>query len=620
MPKAKYLTKRDSMDFRDKIYQPALIPLPPVLLPRKTWMNVRDQGALGSCSGFGLAAVIDYLNAGQGIKEKVSARMLYEMTKRHDHWAGDDYEGSSARGAMKGWHKNGVCPEADWPYDPDDAGYLSVKRQDAALQYPLGAYYRVLLRRSDLHAAVNETGAVYVTADTHDGWKAKNIKNGTITWDGEPGTGGNGHAFAIVGYTKDGFIVQNSWGEKWGKFKYKNRVYPGCALWTYPDFEENLWDAWVARIALPVESAAALSGGSYSEAGGKSEARVAAPPQHEIRDHYIHIDDGQFDPFGDYPSHEKQVKEIIDRAVASGAKHIMLYAHGGLNSVKASAQRVAAWRPAFERNGVYELHFIWETGLKEEFRDLLLGKEDMARKRVGGFSDWWDKFIERTTGLLGHAVWNEMQSDAEMAFFDDPVDPERAMAGTKVLRMLVERTRTLAPGRRPALHLVGHSAGSIWHAHLLDRWRALGGPAFRQLILFAPACTIDVFRASIKPAVTSGIVAKLHHFLLDEQAELDDTVAGIYRKSLLWLVARSYEERGREVPILGMQKFWKNGGRLDKKLFVTYDTKDRRDWTASPSHGGFDNDKATMNSMLRLILGKKPGGKAGFRDDELKGY
>ena len=61
--------------------------------------------------------------------------------------------------------------------------------------------------------------------------------------------------------------------------------------------------------------------------------------------------------------------------------------------------------------------------------------------------------------------------------------------GTKTLRMLIEKIDELSPAKRPKLHLVGHSAGSIWHAHLLDRWAALGGPKIENLILFAPACT-----------------------------------------------------------------------------------------------------------------------------------
>ncbi len=126
-------TRRDSADFRDRIYQPALVRLQDQLISDRERIRILDQGREGACTGFGLAAMVNYLNIGRGIEEEVSARMLYEMAKRHDRWPGEDYEGSSARGAMKGWYKNGVCPDSDWPYNPQRPGYFTRNRQQEAL-------------------------------------------------------------------------------------------------------------------------------------------------------------------------------------------------------------------------------------------------------------------------------------------------------------------------------------------------------------------------------------------------------------------------------------------------------------------------------------------------------
>ena len=88
---------------------------------------ILDQGEEGACTGFGLAAVINYLRLRQAFEQetpvspKVSERMLYHLAKQYDEWPGEDYEGSSCRGAMKGWHRHGVCLETSWPYrDADD--------------------------------------------------------------------------------------------------------------------------------------------------------------------------------------------------------------------------------------------------------------------------------------------------------------------------------------------------------------------------------------------------------------------------------------------------------------------------------------------------------------------
>ena len=53
-------------------------------------------------------------------------------------------------------------------------------------------------------------------------------------------------------------------------------------------------------MALPVESLEALAGGSIVQSAGGAERVQKAPQRHEIADCYIHIDDGQFDPEGDY--------------------------------------------------------------------------------------------------------------------------------------------------------------------------------------------------------------------------------------------------------------------------------------------------------------------------------
>lgn len=110
----------DTLDFRDVMYVPALIEVPPVSDVdgfRSLNLPVLDQGSEGACTGFGLATVANYLLSGRGkrkLADEVSAWMFYAMAKRYDEWPGEDYSGSSARGAVKGWHKHGVCALRLW--------------------------------------------------------------------------------------------------------------------------------------------------------------------------------------------------------------------------------------------------------------------------------------------------------------------------------------------------------------------------------------------------------------------------------------------------------------------------------------------------------------------------
>lgn len=617
------ITRKDSVDFRDRIYQPALVPLAVNRIPEPGLLNIRNQGMEGACTGFGLAAVVDFLGTERATREggafkPVSARMLYEMAKLHDRWPGEEYEGSSIRGAMKGWHKNGVCPEAEWKYSPDKPGYLNVKRRTAALDVPLGAYYRVMPKRSDLHAALNEVPAILASAATHPGWSAP--KDGVIPHKAK-GAQPGGHAFAIIGYTERGFIIQNSWGRGWGGVTLEERELDGVAIWTYEDFEENLWDAWVARMALPVKSLSALAGGRFESVQGGTKKVEKGPPRHEIASHYVHIDDGRFDPKGDYPSRPEEVAALVKQACAGGADHIVLYAHGGLNRVKAAASRAGKWRRVFQANNIHEIHFIWETGAVAEIRDILLGKEVFADERAGGVTDWTDRWLERMSQPVGHALWREMRSDAEIAFAKKLPDGGKP-AGVETLALLNKSHAAQPAGKRPKLHLVGHSAGSILFGHLLTAWARLGGPAFENLILFAPACTHDFVDAHIAPALgrSKAGVDALHHFLLTDEAELDDNVGFVYRKSLLYLVSRSYQRKsGDPVELMGMAKFEKAlRGKLDAARYSAYLAPKEPAKTGSRSHGGFDNDLATMNEMLSLVLGKKPASP--FKKKDLEGY
>ena len=114
----------DPLDFRDRMFEPTLVEVPPGRLFRAIGnysVPILDQGQEGACTGFGLATVVNYLlnsfrDASFRDHAPVSPRMLYDMARRYDEWPGENYEGSSARGAMKGWHKHGVCSETLWPY------------------------------------------------------------------------------------------------------------------------------------------------------------------------------------------------------------------------------------------------------------------------------------------------------------------------------------------------------------------------------------------------------------------------------------------------------------------------------------------------------------------------
>ncbi len=611
----------DPPDLRDRIYEPALLDLALTLAPPDTSLSpIRDQEREGACTGFALSSAITLMNrlrhqrfTAPAKVPMASARMLYEMAKLNDEWPGDNYEGSSIRGALKGFYNNGVCRDDLAPYISGDTGWRLTKAQaDDARHVGLGAYYRIRPEIIDYHAALNEVGVVYASARVHRGWQAPG--DGVI----EPSNVSmGGHAFIIVGYDKDGFLIQNSWGEAWGGLDGR----PGIARWLYEDWAATIMDAWVFRLSVPTPDAFDLTRSDTKPEAVNlfAEPEVKAPRPGEIVGHFIHLNDGALVETGKYPTPASTIQETADFLADEAAtakrnyKHLLFYAHGGLNDRSASANRIRKMKEVFKRNGIYPIHFMWETGFFETLGDIIFRANTRAEQRVGGWTDFTDRVLESFARKPGRAVWRDMKADADRSF-------SRTGGGRSAVQILLKgNARRTSPLE---VHFVGHSAGAIFLARMLKAMDAMN--PLRQPVqscsLLAPACTIDLFESIYHPNIgrsgaASGI-AKMWQYNLIDDRERDDSV-GPYRKSLLYFISRAFEER-KKTPLLGMEEYAK---KLTLKSNHTIHYAGRaKSITDSETHGGFDNDRATMNNVLKNILGRKPHPAKGFQPEDVTGY
>ncbi|MEE9446755.1 MAG: C1 family peptidase [Arenicellales bacterium] len=605
----------DMPDHRDYGYTPPLIRVKASLQPDYKKLVVLDQQNEGACTGFGLAATINFLAGSKTDLQGASPRMLYEMARKHDEWPGMKYEGSSCRGAIKGWYAMGVCKEDQWKYDTSKPGDLTVTRAKAAREIRVGAYYRLNQRLADFHAAINETGAIFVSASIHQGWMLKGTGSANpLPKIIKPAQTENqsGHAFSIVGYNDLGFIVQNSWGKSWGR--------KGFALWTYEDWYENIRDAWVFRLSLSTPAIWQVSTRLKVDQGKAStSASQSKPIRSEIAGHFAHIDDGKFHDYGQYWSNLKDIQETASLLANSSQKkyqHLVFYAHGGLNTPTDSAKRIRGMKEAFKGNGVYPFHFMYDTGMTEEIKDVILRKITRSSERAGSLSDASDYAIEKLIGGMGRAVWREMKSGAEAPFFAEH-------SGWNVVQAFLAKLS----GSRPdiKIHLVGHSTGAILLAYMLEVMEAQF-PTLRvsSVSLMAPAATTALFYSHYRPLLEID----KNHFGIDEMTvynlsdklERKDSLAHIYHKSLLYLVSRAFEDKlGGDkkedtekktfgARLLGMQRY---SVPLDRRMgksidFIYSGTSKGKGRTASNSHGGFDNDPQTMNDILMRITGSEP--------------
>jgi len=652
----------DKIDVRDWFYQPTLSPLPEQYINFDYIPLILDQGSEGACTGFALAAVINYhlikngrISTAAVQKECVSPRMLYEMARRYDEWPGEDYVGSSARGSVKGWTAHGVVKKWLWEDDMTGPAHLDEERARAALEVPAGAYYRVMHRNiRDMHAAISETGILFATLMVHEGWtdpqqlgkthtylykgKSKKI---TLPIIERKDRADGGHAIAIVGYTREGFIIQNSWGEKWG--------HKGFALLPYEDWMLHSSDCWVVQLGVPVDTNLWDQKDNHDTDSGRQRAADIIPLE-SIRPYVINIgNNGFLSDSGNYWTTETDIERLFP-AVADAAKdwskkRIMLYLHGGLNSEKEVARRIISFKQVCLDNQIYPVHIMWETdfftSLKNNLFDLFTTDDKASVNWLSKLRDSTleikDRTFELTSSRLGTMLWDEMKENAQLASKRPTSEGEKKRAIITVADKGLEAYNTLDDKEKSKweIHIVAHSAGSIFITYALETLLQIGIP-IKSVQFLAPAISIALFKEKYFPLMQKDDNLRPIIYALSDKGERDDDV-GPYGKSLLYLVSNAFE-RSRETPILGMEKFI-NGKNPDLiKKYIDPDiqkmlNKDINGWPSlviagkapgkeeidadisrSSSHGGFDNDHFTLNSVLYRILGKKPKRKFDVRD------
>ena len=200
------------------------------------------------------------------------------MARRYDEFASyKQDEGSSVRGApavgsstARARRSSGPasrCQKQD-PKSPIDW------RQDAATR-PLGAYHRGGHALRHRHARGAQRGRCLVR-QCGVTWAGTRV----TTSGGSAASGGSlytkaaaddgGHAFCIVGYDEDGFIILNSWGE-WGSH--------GLAILTCKDWLTTPWTAGVAQLGVPTTLHRELTGRLASLRRRRQESLARGGPR-----------------------------------------------------------------------------------------------------------------------------------------------------------------------------------------------------------------------------------------------------------------------------------------------------------------------------------------------------
>jgi hypothetical protein len=666
-------TRKDAADLRDRLYQPAAISLPdeypPVQEMRKYLPAydkaglILDQGQEGACTGFRpelrrqLPALGQVGPARQdGLGEPAHALHAGAPPRR--------VRGRELRRLELPRRAQGLVQQRRVPGARLALFEREVQRRDLRLRRARGQRHpgRVLPHRDLLdhrHAGRDRAASRGVRLlFTHAGWNAVKLSRTPkthadlplIPFDGRRSEEG-GHAFALIGFNAQGFILQNSWGNRWGA--------GGFAVIGYLDWLAHAMDAWVVSLGVPgvVAGRLAVSGTAATEARGSASAAdrnkwwdTGLAYQHSV----VLGNDGRVSR---YLTEDEQPRKLQQQACvlpddwfrrqpSSQRKRLVLYVHGGLNNEDKAIERACAMGRYFVGNGCYPLFLVWKTGLFESIGGIIAGK--LPSLPAGGgvgerITDKTDLLIEKGIGRpLARPIWSEMKENAELAFAD-------RRGGD----LLLDALQALASNWKDQfeLHLVGHSAGSIAIGHLLSALSARkragrdGGLSERlaSVNLYAPACTVAF--ANRHYAGNAAVMERLHLDVLSEKIESDDNVGKVYRKSLLYLVSNALEA-DLHTPILGLDRVndeaysgwdgssdtgealsvWRSSAKAAKLDRRTQRVKDDRiqvalDANGKPvletaGHGGFDNDIGVIGRTLERIT----GASLALPVDDLRGF
>ena len=192
---------------------------------RATWWKIGDQGATGSCVGWATADSVLRWHFVQGRllakEDSVSTRFQWMAAKETDQFVARpttfiETEGTSLKSALDVARRFGAVKD---PVLPFGSGKLYSGKGNTfyaiAARLKIGMYFNLGRELANWRTWLATKGPILTRLDVDSTWDQADLTNGRLdTYN--PETARGGHAVALVGYTRDRFIVRNSWGTGWG--------------------------------------------------------------------------------------------------------------------------------------------------------------------------------------------------------------------------------------------------------------------------------------------------------------------------------------------------------------------------------------------------------------------
>lgn len=219
---------RDNPDARDVLYaapvRSLISGLPAAVDLRPQCPPIYDQGQLGSCTGNGIAAAIEFDQMKQKQPVFAPSRLFIYYNERVMEGTVNSDAGAQIRDGIKSVATLGAAPESDWPYDitkftkrPPAKAY-SDARKDL-----VSTYSRVAQVLNQMQGCLAEGYPFVLGITVYESFESDAVaKSGVVPMPGQDEKVIGGHCIVAVGYNskKRVFILRNSWGTGWGMKGY----------------------------------------------------------------------------------------------------------------------------------------------------------------------------------------------------------------------------------------------------------------------------------------------------------------------------------------------------------------------------------------------------------------
>ena len=211
---------------------------------RDGFPEVFDQGEYGSCGPNAMVGAVMYDDNQQGTPVSMLSRFFLYLNTRIIQGDVADDTGVSNEDLVQAASQNGLCFEADWPYDADHFAatpppelYVAAQQNAVLIATPLSQDYDTVMTMLTMRVPIVAGISVYDSFMSDDVAASGIIPVPSVGVENLRG----GHDIVICGANPDQNFawLRNSWGVSWGINGYAKLPLREYLL--NPQFADSLW-------------------------------------------------------------------------------------------------------------------------------------------------------------------------------------------------------------------------------------------------------------------------------------------------------------------------------------------------------------------------------------------